>query len=204
MFNRIVIAPHIDDEVIGASAVLDSETLVFYIGVDEFHIVDSLTRIREAKASSEIGGYHLRFAAKGNYVVNNYEKDFGILIEDLEQLFRQETPNEVFLPWPSYNQDHQTVYDAAMVALRPHDNNHFVKRVFLYEEPDCFWQPRTPFVPNYFKGLDLERKLSMYGAMPSQVRSYRSKEHLSSLAKVRGAACGYEFAEAYNILRIIE
>ena len=39
-------------------------------------------------------------------------------IESAINTFR---PDIVFIPNPSYNQDHQAVYDASIIALRPHD-----------------------------------------------------------------------------------
>lgn len=221
MINRIVIAPHVDDEVIGAAASLGPDALVFYVGVDDFHVVNRSERYHEALKASEIGEYKIRFPYLSElneeipyrvsfhhleYKVNQYYKRFNELIAGFETLFEAEEPNEVLLPWPSYNQDHQTVYHTALVALRPHDQNYFVKRVLLYEEPDCWWPNNSleQFKPQLYRELNLDQKLKMYNAMPSQIRGHRSPEHLVALAKVRGAVCGYEFAEAYQIIRWTE
>lgn len=196
---KLVIAPHVDDDVIGCGGILDSETYVFYCGADEFHGVSYEKRLSEARAVAHITGHQWRI---GENVVNHY--DFHHLKDDFELTFNSFMPDEVLLPWPSYNQDHQAVYDAAMVALRPHDKNHFVKRVLLYEEPDCFWQPRQPFVPNLFRRIDISKKILLYELMQSQVRGHRSPEHIQALAEIRGAACNLPFAEAYSILRWVE
>lgn len=217
MIKRVVLAPHVDDEVIGAASSVGSDTLVFYVGVDDFHGVSKLGRYQEASESAKIGRYFFRFPYfipdeipdyvsfhHGDYKVNYYYDKFKQLISEFETLFESEQPEEVLLPWPSYNQDHQTVYDAAMIALRPHDQNWFVKRVFAFEEPDCWWQPREPFKPQLYRELNLAHKLNMYRAMPSQVRGHRAPEHIEALARFRGAASNFEFAEAYQILRWVE
>lgn len=215
--HRIVIAPHVDDEVIGVAASLGPETLVFYVGVDDFHVVSKLERYEEALRAADIGKYLIRFPYfatennpswvsfhHGDYKVNYYYDKFKQLVSEFETLFESEQPEEILIPWPSYNQDHQTTYHAALIASRPHDINHFIKRVLAYEEPDCWWQPKEPFKPQLYRELNLAKKLNMYKAMASQVRGHRAPEHLEALARVRGAASGYEFAEAYSILRWIE
>lgn len=215
--KRVVIAPHVDDDVIGCGGILDSETVVFYCGVDNFHVVSAQARQIEAMhvamyTESEVLFPNLKSITNGRTTLNEYATDrevnyydFASLKADFEWLIQTYKPDEVLLPWPSYNQDHQTTYRAAKVALRPHDENHFVKRVLLYEEPDCWWSGiDTPFTPTLFRPIDIERKLMLYGLMKSQVRGMRSPDHLRALACTRGAAIGVPHAEAYHILRWVE
>lgn len=199
---RLVIAPHVDDDVIGCGGILDADTTVVYIGIDNFHVVSRAGRIEEAKALAARTGHQSIFL---HGRVNDYGSNVFGLISAIESGISSFRPDEVLLPWPSYNQDHQAVYDAAMVALRPHDRNHFVKRVLLYEEPDYWWPGiRAQFVPTLFREIDIEEKLARYALMPSQVRGHRSPEHLRALAVVRGAAIMRPAAEAYHILRWVE
>lgn len=198
---RLIIAPHIDDDVIGCGGILDEECLVYYCGVDSFHVVDKEQRVLEAKAVQKVAGH--RFLVSENNTVNSYE--LTSIKNELEFFVNQYKPEEVLLPWPSYNQDHQTVYNAAMIALRPHDKNHFVKRVLLYEEPDCFWPGiKEAFKPQLYREIDIERKLTLYRLMPSQIRQHRSEDALRALSMVRGATIGVPTAEAFSILRWVE
>lgn len=217
--KRLVIAPHVDDDVIGCGGILDEDTVVFYCGVDDYHRVDKAQRNLEAMAVQKSTG-HLFFWPNGfskewRKVIdieerevqypcerNVNEYDFESLKDDFECLISIIQPEEILFPWPSYNQDHQTVYAAAMVATRPHDENHFIKRVLLYEEPDCLWGEQ--FRPNLYRQIDIIRKLELYNLMPSQIRGHRHPEHIKALATIRGAASGYAAAEAYHILRWIE
>lgn len=228
---KLIIAPHVDDDVLGCASQLGPDSVTFYVGVDARHVVSAEERRLEAmRVALETGAKDIYFPLApvtngvlttkfldmeypsdpadcyGSNLVNFY--DIPSLIPQFEQLLYHEgyTFDSVFLPFPSYNQDHRAVYDAAMVALRPHDTNPLAPRVLLYEEPEQFWpyDPSHPFVPNYFVPLDVTRKLKLNALMKSQVRGHRSPAMIQDLASVRGAAIMQPYAEAFQILRWVE
>ena len=67
------------------------------------------------------------------------------------RLINEIKPDEVYIPHPSYNQDHRVAYESTLTALRPHDLNHFVKRIFVYEQPHMLFWDDEDFQPNYFE-----------------------------------------------------
>ena len=202
--KNLIFSPHVDDELLGSFSFLDENTNVIETGVDEFHVVDKDERLEELKKLSN----HCGFAYKVlDNVVNNF--DLKKLIDEYELILNEIKPNVVLIPYPSYNQDHRTVYDAALVALRHHDSNHFVKTVLVYEQPHSFlWDYNHnisgTFKPNYYRELDIENKINSYKLLESQVRGHRSPEILTTLAKLRGMQSGYDYAEAFQILRWVD
>lgn len=204
MFSKLVISPHIDDELLGPGGILDEKTHVVYCGYDESHLADRPTaedRLKEAEDVAEYLGHTFELL---DNKINNYS--VTKLIGDLENIINIFKPDEIYIPHPSYNQDHKAVYDAAMVATRPHDRNWFVKKILLYEQPQVILWNNTnrEFRPNYYVPIDIERKINAYKIMKSQVRSFRSPELLKSMAHIRGQQSNYEYAEAFEILRWIK
>lgn len=202
--KKIVIAPHIDDDVLGCGGIIDSDTLVLYCGLDESHLEkrpSSSERIREAEDVSRFLGNKFKILSNK---VNHYS--LQSLLSSFEEIIKDIKPEEIYIPHPSYNQDHRVVFDAMLTALRPHDINFFVKKVFIYEQPHVFlWDHansiESTLKPNYFVPIDIDRKIDAYRLMSSQVRSFRSPEILRSMAFLRGKQSNNEYAEAFQIIR---
>ena len=204
MFERLVISPHRDDEVLGCGGSIDDRTFVLECGVDDFHIVPRQERINELEAAQKLLSFEYRIL---DNVVNHYE--VTNLIQGITDSINFIKPKEIYIPYPSYNQDHQEVYRAAMIALRPHDLNYFVPRVFVYEETQVvLWDNSHNinglFKPNYYREIDIERKVAAYRCLKSQVRSFRSAEFLQEIAQLRGRQSGKKYAEAFQCLRFVE
>lgn len=204
---KLVIAPHVDDEVLGCGGILDADSFVYYCGIDESklppdpgHRIPIEERWTELQQCSEFLGF--RYECNRDSRVNYYdEHEF---IGPFEALINRLKPEKVFIPHPGYNQDHRAAYYAAYVALRPHDRNFFVKKVLVYEAAhDVLWSP-APLQVNYFVPIDIERKLAAYRLHASQVRGMRSPDLLRSIAQVRGQTAGVPWAEAFSILRWCE
>tara|TARA_R100000008_G_scaffold64141_1_gene41254 strand:- start:3997 stop:4626 length:630 start_codon:yes stop_codon:yes gene_type:complete len=209
MVKKLVISPHIDDEVLGCGGILDKDTFVLYCGVENRYVngdmsISVVTRINELKKVSKFLNFDFKLL---DNKVNNFQlKD---LIGEFEEVISRLKPKQIYIPYPSYNQDHRIVYEASLIATRPHDINFFVKKILVYEQPHVFFWDKTHninggFVPNYFIPIDVNKKIKAYELMKTQVRSFRSSENLKSMANLRGTQSNNEYAEAFQILRWID
>lgn len=206
MAKNLIISPHVDDEVLGCGGILDSSCFVYYCGIDESklrHDKDPTSikeRYEELSKTAKFLGFEWECNKKSK--VNNYtEQEF---IDVFEDLINRIKPEKIFLPHPGYNQDHRTVFNAAFVALRPHDRNFFVRKALVYEAAhDVIWNPEKMEL-KYFVPIDIERKIKAYGLQKSQVRGMRSPKLLREIAAIRGAAVNKPYAEAFQILRWCE
>jgi LmbE family N-acetylglucosaminyl deacetylase len=200
--KKLIIAPHIDDEVLGCGGVIDNDTFVLYCGVEDRSYVSAEKRLEEMKKVNELLGFKFKLLKN---VVNNYK--VIDLIPEFEKIINEQKPDKIYIPHPSYNQDHRAVYEAALTALRPHDTVFFVKKVLVYEQPHVFfWDHNNDvnFKPSYFISIDIDKKLKAYDLLKSQVRSFRSPEHVKALAILRGGQCNCKYAEAFQILRWVD
>ena len=210
--KKLIIAPHADDDVLGCGGILNSDSFVYYCGIDEFLVEKEIVegnpenRIPLERRKQEIQDVanFLGFQYEINLdnKVNHYKETDSI--KQLEELINRIKPERIFIPFSSYNQDHRAVYNAARIALRPHDKNFFVKKVLVYEQPhSIIWEDKE-FNVNYFVQIDIERKIHAYKIHASQVRSMRSPEVLMAIAKIRGTQANCEYAEAFRIERWVE
>lgn len=201
----LIISPHVDDEVLGCGGILNNSHFILHCGLakNQLHgkeFFSRKSRIEEFKKIEASVGCSSKLL---NHPVNNY--CCNSLIKDFEETINEIKPDKIYLSNPSYNQDHKAAYDAALIALRPHDINFFVKKVLVYEQPQDFWvSGRSEFKPNYFTRIDINKKINLYKKMESQVRGHRSTDHLENIAKLRGMQANVDYAEGFEILRWLD
>jgi LmbE family N-acetylglucosaminyl deacetylase len=121
------------------------------------------------------------------------------VLEDLVQLRRELQPDLVLLPSGNdVHQDHQVLHAEGLRAFKD-------KSVLGYELP---WNHIT-FSAQAFVELEtrhIERKwqaLQMYRSQMDLGRSYFTKEFIEGLAKVRGTQVKAQWAEAFEVLRVV-
>jgi N-acetylglucosamine malate deacetylase 1 len=203
--HTLVLSPHVDDESLGCGGVLNNRraaglaAFVYWFGVEDFHVVPRSQRLEEAQAVAA----HLSFRFEvGPNRPNRY--DPRELIDPLQDLINRLRPREIFIPSRAFNLDHAAVHDASLVALRPHDRNHFVPRVFVYD-PDQYrtWAP-SHLEFNYYEPIDLRAKTQAYLLHRSQVRAMRPPELIEYFAAMHGLSAGVPHAEAFHVLRLTD
>ena len=199
--KKLVIAPHIDDEVLGLGALLDVNTHVLHLGCSpqQNHgniLLSRNDRLLEWESVSQLTGCSHTLL---DHPVNNYQ--VSNLIPDIEKFINFTKSDICFIPNASYNQDHKASYEASIIALRPHDLNFFVPNVFIYYQPQDLWMPNIPAEPNTFFHVCIKEHLRTYLCLSSQVRSYRSPEIIKSQLSVYGAMAGFDYALAFRCIR---
>lgn len=214
----LVVAPHPDDEVLGAGgtiARLASEGRDVHVAIvtkggpplfDEAFIQRGRNEARQA---------HQVLGVKETVFLDGFPAALldtipqSTLNAGLREAIDAVDPELLFIPFPGdLHIDHRMVAEAALVATRP-NRRHAIAAVLAYEAlSETNWgAPGTPgFAPNVFvdvsKQLDL--KLEAMGRYASQLQPFpheRSLEALRALAIGRGATAGLEAAEAFVLIR---
>jgi hypothetical protein len=192
---KLIIAPSPTDEVLGCSSILQysNDVFIYYCNIKNWQLneVNNIIQFYNCptwewfRETDDINRVHL----------HDWVKCFECLINRIK-------PKEIFIPLPCYSEENKIVYDAGIIALRPHETNYFVKRVFLYEIVGMNWG--LEYTPNYYRVVNMKRKLAAYKLYDTQRRLHKSEQDISALAWLRGREANIEFAEAFVIKRWID
>jgi LmbE family N-acetylglucosaminyl deacetylase len=135
-------------------------------------------------------------------LINIIERKSSVSLEKIR-------PTMVCIPHPSFNQDHEAVFNASISALRPYlyTTKAFQNIVMIMDAPHLAWG-KEPFRPNFYVDITkyLDKKLQAYKLHKSQVRPephISSVESLQQLALWRGKEISTYAAEAYQCIRFV-
>ena len=214
----LIIAPHADDEVLGCGGLIEKacrynnqvKVIVIAVG-DIIHphndkLVLATTRIKELQEALEVLGC-------GDFEVLYNDKDSLLdtipkneMISKLDKIIDSYKPTMVFIPLPSYHQDHNVLFETCFAALRPKPHQ-FIKLIAMYEYPLISWQYQK-FWNTGELYLDLshtiQKKIDAFLKHTSQKRPpphLISPESVKKWAEMRGIEIGVAYAEKYYILR---
>lgn len=224
----LVIAPHPDDETIGAGGLIAKIkdaggkvfVLVFSAGtVEHFSLENS--KVKGSTRASELeevmdflevddwelfykdSKVHMRLdTLPRRELINVMERESKVSLEKVK-------PTMVCIPHPSFNQDHEAVFNASISALRPYlyTTKSFQNIVIIMDAPHLVWG-KEPFRPNFYIDITkfLDKKLQAYRMHKSQIRPephISSVESLQQLALWRGKEISTYAAEAFQCIRFV-
>ena len=202
----LVLAPHTDDGELGCGGSIAKfcaeKREVYYAAFClcskslPDHLPANTLELECKKATSILG------IPPGNLILLNYKvrelpQSRQQILEELLQLNRELKPDIVLLPAASdVHQDHQTIHQEGLRAFK---NISFAG----YELPWNNYSFRTNFFMHLSAG-DLDKKTAALKAYTSQShRNYMQEDFIRSLAKVRGVQCNTEYAEAFEVYKLI-
>jgi LmbE family N-acetylglucosaminyl deacetylase len=220
-FGRVLaIAPHPDDEVLGAGGTLarlaaeggDAVVAVVTAGRPPAFDAAAVARVRaEALAAhADLGVRETLWLDQPAAALA--ETPHAALNAAIAAAVREVRPDTLLVPFlGDIHRDHQATFESALVAARPHGPEH-PTRVYAYETlSETNWNAPylTPgFLPHLFVdiGGTLERKLAAMGRFASQLKPpphERSLAAVRALATLRGATVHRAAAEAFVAVRHI-
>lgn len=213
----IIITPHPDDETLGCGGTIlrhkkEGDQVCWLIVTkmgDEFELSRRTKRNEEIERVKEMYGFDEVFQLNFDAGTLDFIP-LGNIINEISQCFNRFQPNIVYLPYRSdIHSDHKVVFDAT-VACTKWFRYPFVNKVLVYEtlsETDFTINPDSNhFHPNVFVDIApyLEKKIEIMKVYESELSEHpfpRSLRAIKSLAYLRGAAAGYEAAEAFMLLK---
>ena len=214
----LAIAPHPDDETIGAGGTLAQHKAlgdeVFWCIVTQGYTPewpeDILNRVNtQIETVAKLCGfkkvYRLGFPTVKLNSISHLQ-----LCSAFQNVVDEVKPDIIYTTSRNdANLDHRIVYDCTLVSTRPLPGNR-VKRILSYEigYTNHFGLPSgtTMFQPNVFVDISqyLEQKLNVMSYYKTELRPLphpRNIECLKLLANERGISVGYEAAECFELVR---
>jgi len=223
----IVVAAHPDDEVLGAGCAMAAhaargDSVVVFIATDG-------AGARKDKGYGEERVVQLKHDAQAcakrlgvaKVVFGQFEDQrldavpLAVVAKALETVFLEEKPEIVYThSLADLNRDHRTLAEATFVAARPFSaSGAQVKRLLSFEVPSSTeWGTqslKTSFLPNFFVDATrlLERKVAAFSCYSTESRPDphpRSPSGIAALASYRGMQAGFQYAEAFEAVRLVE
>ena len=126
-------------------------------------------------------------------------------VKFIEKKIKEKEINWIYTHWAGdTHQDHINTLNATMAAAR------LVKNVLCYEQVPLPRITTTYPVANYYVDITntIDFKLIGCNQHTSQINKFKNHgfdmlDNVKTLAKFRGNQCGVQFAEAFNILKMV-
>lgn len=202
--NIIVYVAHIDDDILGAGGYIkrcsdDHNISIVYATNGVLHRPKTVSLRENAIKSAKILGVDdVHFLGFSNQEFDRYplieiNKEFEGLNLNPDLIITNDK-NDV-------NQDHRMIYDSALVVGR--ECSVMTCEVLSSSE----WY-HTPFNPILYVDItdSIESKLEAIKCMPTELKQYphpRSLEGIKIKARQRGMEAGVEYAEAFDVVRLL-
>ena len=220
--NRIlVISPHPDDETLGLGGTISK----FISQGDELKVLTisghlpplysqeeyDITKKEALAAYKVLGVESYEFLEIPATMIG--EEPVASLNAKICSVFEEFEPTHVFSPFPDRHIDHRLIFDSVMVASRPVNYGKKIELLAAYETlSETHWN--APYIePNFTHNLIidvsdfLEIKVNALKCFKSQIslkEGPRSIEAIKALARFRGSQAGFNFGEAFYIIRQIQ
>lgn len=222
MKNVIVISAHPDDETLGAGGTLlkhkEKGDEIYWLIVTTIFENQGFSKERIQTRQTEIEKVAKSFGFKQvfnlDYPTMTLSSSSLInLVPEISKIFIEIKPEIIYsLNRSDAHSDHRYLSDAVMACTKSF-RYPFIKKVFMYEcisetefAPAFF---EKVFIPNYFVDITdyLDKKLEIMRIFESELGEPpfpRSEENIKALARFRGSSVGCHFAEAFQVVKIIE
>lgn len=210
--RTLVIAPHPDDESLGCAGLLlrrkaENASLAWVIATQSAPHNHLSLRDKEVEEVSRLLAF--QEVHKLGYETTRLDSvPMADLVAKISEIIGIFQPNEVLVPhYSDVHSDHRIISEATMSSVKWF-RSPSISRVMAYEtlsETNFNLVKTNQFIPNYYVDISeyLNEKIRVLNVYASEIGTHpfpRSIIAAESLAKFRGSACGFQAAEAFELL----
>ncbi|HBT3702484.1 PIG-L deacetylase family protein [Klebsiella sp. C228] len=221
----LIVSPHADDAEFGCGGVIAAgreKGINIHIAVasvkSENHLhrdvlTTSEVREQELIESMNFSGcsYSVFYKIGTNDEFDIASSSKSVFIKELDSLIEDYSPHVLFIPVPSFHQEHKWVYDCCIAATRPYKRTKENIIILAYEYPPAGWGDSASWdsskgavyvdISNY-----IDKKIEMLKSYKTQIRcdnTSLSINAVKTLSMYRGMQCNTDYAELFYLLRFV-
>lgn len=218
MKKVLIVSAHPDDEILGAGGSLirhrengDDIAWLIVTNINESLGFSEVAVQKRQEEIERVAGQLKMKVFKLDYTTMQLSsRDLLEMVPQIAEIFKEFKPENIYIMNRSdAHSDHRVVFDAVMACTKSF-RYPFIREVMMYE---CLSEtefaaalPEKVFQPNCYVDISeqMEEKLELMGVYKSELGEHpfpRSERNIKALATYRGATCGVEYAEAFQILK---
>jgi LmbE family N-acetylglucosaminyl deacetylase len=222
MANILIVAAHPDDETLGVGGTIlrhkkngDKIFWLIITNISESQGFSServLSRQKEIEIVSNLYNFNevIKFDIPTSTLTDSNLVD---LISKISKLFERIEPEIIYtMNRSDAHSDHRIIFQSIMACTKSF-RYPYIKKVLMYEcLSETEFSPTLPenvFQPNYFVDISqfFEKKVEIMKIYDSELDEHpfpRSCKNIEALATFRGAYAGVKYAEAFQLIKLIE
>lgn len=221
--NILVVAAHPDDEILGCGGTIGrfvqegADVYILILGqgiaarkLGYSSVTEEIKVLRKCavKVAECINAKSIEFR---DFPDNKFDEVPLLDVIKVIELFLERLAPEIVLSHNAddLNIDHRYTAQAVLTATRPLPGCK-VKQVYAFETLSCSeWNFGKSFSPNVFVDISstIELKKKAFRVYTTEMREFphpRSIEGIEALARLRGSQSGYQFCEAFSLVRSLD
>ena len=213
----LVVAVHLDDETLGCGGSLlkhkangDEINWLICTTIDKNQNYyqtreKEMNKVSKLYAFNSVHSLLLKTTRIDEYSISK-------LIEKISKVINKVKPNIIYLPFKGdVHSDHRRIFEASYSCTKSF-RYPFIKKIYMMETlSETEFAPSTKedsFIPNTFVDISkhMDKKIQLMQIYKNEIGKHpfpRSERNIRALGTLRGATCGYEYAESFMLLKQI-
>lgn len=216
----LIICAHPDDEILGCGGSLlklskKNDIFICYVADGESSRSKKKQLIQKRYNQAKKIGKILK--VKKQFFLNFPDNKLDTvpmleIAKNLVKIVNKEKPSIIFTHSVNdLNIDHRKTFEATMIAARPSFQNK-IKKILSFEilsSTGNFHYKKKLFNPNYFINIEkfIDKKIELMKIYKDEVKPYphqRSLRSIKNLSEYRGYQSSLKYAEAFELIRLID